>query len=392
PLRIVASLGCDAFNPFQHKTAHAIVQSTALYMSLLVLPENLRFQHKNMLLLAVLSGDPKQHEINQILARVVDLLLPLEEGYFYLRTAKHPFGRNVSLVIVPAVCDVLGAHQLVGFPHHKHRLFCTCCLLPRHDIHNLNRASWPRRDAEQHRKQAIAWRDAPTQKHHDHIYKTYGVRWSELLHLPGFDPIAFTTIDDFHMLLLGLYETHIRDIWGIDEDAEGGLGQLKVRKKYEKPSNAREENCPSSLSAEVPSCSVIGRDVLEEIWADMKHSTFPSWMSPAPSQWGLARTGKLGGDEWKVVVSIHLVVTLIRLWSQEAEESRKYKMLMNFVDLVKAGHILLLRGTTAELRADYDLYIERYLREVLALYPNVNLAPNHHYSLHMSEFLESMGP
>ncbi|KAE9385907.1 hypothetical protein BT96DRAFT_745620, partial [Gymnopus androsaceus JB14] len=160
--------------------------------------------------------DPKQHEINQILARVVDLLLPLEEGYFYLRTAKHPFGRNVSLVIVPAVCDVLGAHQLVGFPHHKHRLFCTRCLLPRHDIHNLNRASWPRRDAEQHIKQAIAWRDAPTQKHRDHIYKTYGVRWSELLRLPGFDPIAFTTIDDFHMLLLGLYETHIRDIWGID--------------------------------------------------------------------------------------------------------------------------------------------------------------------------------
>ncbi|KAE9385908.1 hypothetical protein BT96DRAFT_840098, partial [Gymnopus androsaceus JB14] len=125
---------------------------------------------------------------------------------------------------------------------------------------------------------------------------------------------------------------------------------------------------------------------------DMKHSTFPSWMSPAPSQWGLARTGKLGGDEWKVVVSIHLVVTLIRLWSREAEESRKYKMLTNFVDLVKAGHILLLRGTTAELRAEYDLYIERYLREVLALYPDVNLAPNHHYSLHMSEFLESMGP
>ncbi|KAE9393525.1 hypothetical protein BT96DRAFT_829132 [Gymnopus androsaceus JB14] len=386
PLRVVASLGCDAFNPFQSKTAHAVVQSTALYMYLLVLPERMRFQKKNMLLLAVLPGEPKQHLINNILNRVVNLLLPLEEGLHYLQTAKYPFGRNVSLVVVPIVCDSLGAHQLVGFPSPTHTLFCTRCLLPKSDISNLDRTSWPRRDPEQHRIRATEWRDAATQKIRNDIYKKYGVRWSELLRLPGFDPIAFTVIDDLHMCLLGLIETHIRDIWGIDEDAEGGLGQTKARKDYQKPPNSL------NLSVDLSSRKVIGRDVLEAAWADMMRTIHPSWISPAPVHWGLARTGKLGGNEWKIVGTIHLVVTLIRIWGYGEAGERRRRMLLNFVDLVKATHILLLRVTTPKLREEYDFWILKYLRGVQELFPDVGFTPNHHYSMHMSEFLESMGP
>ncbi|KAE9392692.1 hypothetical protein BT96DRAFT_944423 [Gymnopus androsaceus JB14] len=136
------------------KTAHAVVQSTALYMYLLVLPERMRFQKKNMLLLAVLPGEPKQHLINNILNRVVNLLLPLEEGLHYLQTAKYPFGRNVLLVVVP-IDSFTYTHIVL------HPLFAS--------------QKQYQRDPEQHRIRATEWRDAATQKIRNDIYKKYGV-------------------------------------------------------------------------------------------------------------------------------------------------------------------------------------------------------------------------
>ncbi|KAJ3853217.1 hypothetical protein EV368DRAFT_28043, partial [Lentinula lateritia] len=506
-----------------------------------------------MFLVTVMHGHPNEDQVNHTLQKVVDELLLLWDGVFYTRTAKYSRGRTVRAALVPAVCDTQGAHTLSGFASHRHTLFCIRCLLPIQEIHNLDPATWPRRDLESHRTYANLWRDAASKAIRDTLFNKYGVRWTEMLRLPYWNPIVYTIIDSMHLGYLGLFATHIRRIWKMNAEAlKSGEGyvQPSSEKKRKKPSNsflrklfnairdnklslkktlsdqtqgvlwylcydlnlpsagtkdilvntileweikrqlppASKFTCPAAGSGDFDSdpqyrnlverlgsakqkmpglskarkdmlkalCSglgiyynekqdrnadimarnlilwvtwyllpeirgihllpfqrrenreselipkasatsrhVIAKDILDEIWKDMKITILPSWIDAPRENWGTKAAGKLSADEWKVVCSISLVITLIRLWGYEYEDqpqARHFQMLLNFLDLVKAIRLLNLRETSSRIQAEYSTLILKYLRNVLVLFPDVNLASNHHYAVHAVEDLKLMGP
>lgn len=118
----------------------------------------------------------------------------------------------------------------------------------------------------------------------------------------------------------------------------------------------------------------------------------PTWVTPAPANVGAAKAGKLSADQWRATCTIHLVVTLTRLWGVKDKNSRHYKMLSNFLDLVSAVKIANRRSLTPNMRSDYTFYMRRYLENLLILYPSVPLSPNQHISLHYEENMERFGP
>lgn len=59
--------------------------------------------------------------------------------------------------------------------------------------------------------------------------------------------------------------------------------------------------------------AVLGKDVMEAIWADMTPTELPSWVSEASYNWGTMEQGKLSTDNWRVICTVHLPITLIRL-------------------------------------------------------------------------------
>ncbi|KAJ4498599.1 hypothetical protein C8R41DRAFT_756435 [Lentinula lateritia] len=346
-----------------------------------------------MYLVTIIPGKPSRHNINHTLRRLVQQLLPFWKGVYYLRTARYTLGRTIFAVLIPAVCDTEGAHQLSGFASHSHTYFCRRCLLPIQEIHNLDPEKWVMRDGNKHRQLAFEWKDAPIARR-NMIYQENGLRWSELLDLPYWDPIRFTVIDDMHLGYLGLFETHLREIWKIDDKKNGGNGLHPDTKDQKKISNASLRNSLKPNYGSSPR-HVIGKDLLEEIWADMKRTVLPNWIQPLPSQWGTSASGKLSADEYKVICSISLVITLIRVWgykNDEGVESRRFKMLENFLDLVHSMRVLFFRETSQKSRAYYKSHILKYLRGVLELYPDFTLKPNHHHAVHVVTDLETMGP
>ncbi|KAG6912887.1 hypothetical protein DXG01_011329 [Tephrocybe rancida] len=78
-------------------------------------------------------------------------------------------------------------------------------------------------------------------------------------------------------------------------------------------------------------CVVLGKDVMDAIWADMRRTQLPTWIRPAPPNWGTSQRGKLSADQYRVICTIHVVVTLVRLWAKET--GRKKEMLKHFMDL-----------------------------------------------------------
>ncbi|KAJ3710726.1 hypothetical protein C8R42DRAFT_596772, partial [Lentinula raphanica] len=335
-----------------------------------------------------MRGHPNEAQVNHSLQKIVDQLLLFWNGIFFTRTFKYPKGRTVYAALAPAVCDTEGAHSLSGFASHSHKYFCIRCVLPIQDIHNLDPDTWPKRNLETHKIQAGLWRDAPSQTARRKIYDDYGMRWSELLRLPYWNPITYTIIDSMHLSYLGLFATHVRKIWKLNAEVlESGEGYAQ----------ARQENRESDLTPRKGTTSrhVIAKDILDEVWKDMKITILPSWIDSPPENWGTKATGKLSADEWKVVCSVSLVITLIRLWGYKYEkqpQARQFQMLQNFLDMVHAIRLLNLRDTSPDSREEYLSMILKYLRGVLVLFPDVTLKPNHHYAVHILEDLKLMGP
>ncbi|OSD02717.1 hypothetical protein PYCCODRAFT_1444830 [Trametes coccinea BRFM310] len=103
---------------------------------------------------------------------------------------------------------------------------------------------------------------------------------------------------------------------------------------------------------------VLTADVLSQLRHDIEHTFLPSWLERPPKNFGSPAHGKLKADHWRTVCTIHMVITLVRLWGREAAPERKRLLLENFCHLVIAHE----------------------------------LVPNHHLSLHLAACLLLFGP
>ncbi|PBK85959.1 hypothetical protein ARMGADRAFT_941220, partial [Armillaria gallica] len=456
-LRLMFSLGMDSFNPFHSKQAKQSASSTGLYF--------------NVYLAGVLPGPgkPSLEESNHSLRLIVDDFEALWKGVTFTKTFAFPSGRSARGVLVPIICDMLGARQAAGFTGATSTFPCTVCDITNNDIGNFSPGSWQPRDFTRHLRAAMTWSQQTTIKARESLTEKYGVRWTELLHLPYWDPIQYTVIDSMH-LVQNLVSIHCREIWGINVDIEGTEGRplpLHARGAIpERPSSATmlhwqrlltsandeslrtalahnddvtprpsptptpailsankdslffacytptpsrastEEleadnvdirRCPRALcldrqGPDKPQRHVLGKSVMENVYADMRSTILPSYVKAAPADWGTAGRGKLSAAEWKTIGTIHLPITLIHLWGTTAEGSQKRKMLEHFIHLTKAILILDLRFSSNELSILYEEHIQSYLVDLAELYPDIVIKITHHVAQHAGEFLRRFGP
>ncbi|OBZ66279.1 hypothetical protein A0H81_13832 [Grifola frondosa] len=136
--------------------------------------------------------------------------------------------------------------------------------------------------------------------------------------------------------------------------------------------------------------SAIGRQTMEEFLKDRSRMELPSWVTAAPMGFGTTRYGKLSADQWKTVGTINLPVTLIRTWG--SEKGRRLDMLQNFMEAVEAIEVIGLREINASHIQIAEQSMQRYLKSLIVLYKDAKILPNHHFALHLPEFLRLFGP
>lgn len=135
---------------------------------------------------------------------------------------------------------------------------------------------------------------------------------------------------------------------------------------------------------------------MEEIWSDLEKTVTPSWMTSVPTNLGKVSHGKLKADQWRVLGTVHLPLSLTRLWgSIDPDDPRSLRCRKIFdvtMSLLSAVRVATSHTMTAE---DADTYLQHmldYLNGIKTLFPGYKLHPNHHMSLHIHEFLLLFGP
>ena len=124
----------------------------------------------------------------------------------------------------------------------------------------------------------------------------------------------------------------------------------------------------------------------------MERTILPSWCSPAPPRIGDKGQGKISADGWRVFCTVHVIVTLGRLWGTLPSNSRENQLFRNFCNLVAATKIASGRSITAVQAEEFRDLMLKYLIGLNQLFPTYQLTPYHHISLHMTELLSHFGP
>ena len=95
-------------------------------------------------------------------------------------------------------------------------------------------------------------------------------------------------------------------------------------------------------------------------------------------------------DQWRAMGTIHLVVTLPRLWGHDT--GRKKVILINFMHLVHAVQIARMHTTSEYLAGLYRYHYKAYLTGFVDLYKEAMVKPTNHLAMHIPDFLPAMGP
>jgi hypothetical protein len=110
----------DWFNPFKHAPGSI----GALYCVFANLPREERYKRENILLLALIEGEPK-HNLNSVLKPIVDELLTLWNGHRFWINLKYTLVRVALLCIA---CDIPATRKVACFMNHPAILGCSRCL------------------------------------------------------------------------------------------------------------------------------------------------------------------------------------------------------------------------------------------------------------------------
>lgn len=218
--RYVFSLCVDYFNPLGNKQAGKKKSIGLISLVCLNLPPEMRYKPENMFLFGIIPGpnEPPLACLNHYLRPLVDMLLEFWfTGIRFSRTCAYYYGRVVRCAVICVVCDLPAARKINGFASIHHTQMCAMCHCTRqkHDSWNDSFATLgTRRTNEEIRNSAQLYLDAADEKERNEAVHKSGIRWSELLRLPYFNPSCFVVVDAMHNLFLGLVQEHF-NILGI---------------------------------------------------------------------------------------------------------------------------------------------------------------------------------
>ncbi|SJL15206.1 uncharacterized protein ARMOST_18692 [Armillaria ostoyae] len=140
---------------------------------------------------------------------------------------------------------------------------------------------------------------------------------------------------------------------------------------------------------------VFTQSEMEELWLDIEHMVTPSWVTPVPTKLGTSGHGKLKVDQWRVLGTAYLPMTLTRLWAKTDETAlsqRRQQILEATHSLVTAVNIASSRTTSCLAANMYQNNILTYIVQVKELFPDYRFRPNHHMAIHLHEYLHFYGP
>ncbi|KAJ7770251.1 hypothetical protein DFH07DRAFT_954069 [Mycena maculata] len=136
-------------------------------------------------------------------------------------------------------------------------------------IEEFNRTKWAQRSHKQHLKDAHAWRDATTLVEQKKLATLNGVKFSELLELPYWKAVRYALVEAMHVLDLDITQRHVRDLFRIDLEVDGGDGSEPRVERPPRPTPERTAHVLELFHAHHDKPDLL-QVLLKNDWVDFK--------------------------------------------------------------------------------------------------------------------------
>ena len=344
-------LNLDWFQPYEG----TVYSTGVLYAAICNLPRDVRFRPENMIILGILPGpdEVSLHRINHYLSPIISELESFWSGVTLNSTYECPNGKEVRAALILVSCDIPAARKLCG--HVSALVACHRCEKKANYAnkqHNFGGIAdidewFIMKDSTKHRQNALDWRRCNSNSDRHRFIKQTGVRWSELLRLPYFDPIRFVIIDPMHCLFLGIARWIVKRIW-VDEKVLTQNDLQRIQKKME------EFQVPADL----------GR-IPGKVHCGEGFSNFTA-------------------DQWR---NFFLIYATVVLWEHLLPRDRK--ILTHFV---RVCTILVRRIIEVDDMREAHERLIKIIKLIEENYGEEKITPNLHLSLHLCECSYDYGP
>ncbi|KAI0323219.1 hypothetical protein GY45DRAFT_1410608 [Cubamyces sp. BRFM 1775] len=392
-----------------------------------VLTSNNRYRAGNLLLSMIIPG-PKESDPDQtqwFVRVLVNELIGLWRDGVVLPTYTHPNGRRIRVILVGVFCDKPAAHKLGGFGSHTHTFFCT------HDwISQGQKATkeaftpngFRARTDKHHRMLMEEYRQATTKSAREEHASMYATRWSELARLPYFDMCRMVVVDPMHNLFLGtlLYLTLPSRLGRlprlIGEPAGGSLtadqwlilvtvvGPLALPELWEGiPADTNDSDFFRERVETIRRHIIQRKTMRKGKKASNTTSKDQSALGSATEPRRSTRVRKPTEKAKELVLDDDDAGAYLdeddEVWDDENEDNEagdgsrlRARDLATFLKLCAALRLFLSDTITDEQLERADRLLREYCIEIIELYGEDIIRPNHHYATHTAEFVRDYGP
>ncbi|KAF8573984.1 hypothetical protein K439DRAFT_1275402, partial [Ramaria rubella] len=177
-------------------------------------PLSICYKPENMYIAGIINGprEPQLSAINHYMRPLVDdLALSWQRGVWFSKTAMCPSGRMTRSAVATTICDLPGARKAAQLTSHGSHDYCSVCQCILSTRCRTDFETWKRRDTQEMHHIVVQWRDAPTNKDQEMLFKEHGIHWSEIWHPPYWDPTQQLVVDSMHCILERIMQGHVCD-------------------------------------------------------------------------------------------------------------------------------------------------------------------------------------
>ena len=118
---------------------------------------------------------------------------------------------------------------------------------------------------------------------------------------------------------------------------------------------------------------------MNQIHSDITNMTLPSWLTSIPTNLGSPNHGKLKADQWRVLGSTFLPVSLVCLWSavevgnpQSKQCSKILQVTISVLSAVSIASLHVMSVAAADL---YLQHMQSYISSLKALFSKYSFSP-----------------
>jgi hypothetical protein len=405
--------------------------------------------------LTLLPKEPDIVTITHVAQPLMDKLKPFFSKGTLVRTCLFPASCSVCVAVVPFIADILGICKGGGFASHSANLFCSFCWCHRNNIKCVDHTKFRMWQGLEVTADAHQWLDTKTKVARDALFKVTGIRWSALHHLWYRNPVQHTVLGIMHNWAEGVLQHHVHcklglggivpsredhDVVepepelldGLDESDEAvsqadmteagsdlaslfeealnaddamivdqeSLGPYvvsgnesnnsdSVPNDPDSDNDAHEAKEEKKKARETP--CVFNKTELAAMHAGLADIVLPTCVDRPPTNLGKKSHRKLKADNWIVLFTFMLPMSVLELWHDSGSAFKK-GLLQNLEYLVLCTHIVCSFATSIANANAFDHYYVLYCCGLHTLFPKSGSVPNHHYAMHIGWLLKFWGP